>query len=135
MTGKSKSDGVEDLMEENFFVDPATIASRKTSTMGDGMGRIRDHKLQVLYRIEIHWLLPNQEKQRGLESQILAHLRQISIWKGQDEMIHFLQEVLTPSYVECQPEMLCLLFEELGLSKPDSLSSLISPAKSIAPPR
>lgn len=66
---------------------------------------------------------------------MLAHLRQISIWKGQEEMIKFLQEVLTPTYSGSQSDLLCLLFDELGLNKPQSLADLFSPAKSIAPLR
>ena len=47
LSGKNKSEGMEDLIEKNFLVVPQTIASRKTSAAGDGSGRIRDHKLQV----------------------------------------------------------------------------------------
>ncbi len=39
-------------------------------------GRIRDHKLQSLYRMEVHWLTASQEKQTELEKSILLHLRQ-----------------------------------------------------------
>ena len=41
-------------------------------------GRTRDHKLQALYRMEVHWLTASQEKQTELEDQILLHLRQVS---------------------------------------------------------
>ena len=60
MGGKNKSEGVEDLIEESFLVDTTTIASRKTSLIGDGSGRIRDHKLQVcLFNLSIghHFVL------------------------------------------------------------------------------
>ena len=38
---------MEDIVATNFLVDTTTVGTRKTSL--DVGGRIRDHKLQVIY--------------------------------------------------------------------------------------
>ena len=96
------------MIEDNFLVDSQTIGTRKTSLVT--ANRVRDHKLQVLYRMEIHWLLASQEKQRRIESGILAHLRQVSIWEmetsGPEEMAKFMNECVTRNYINHSSDLL-----------------------------
>ena len=131
---KLQSDGqkkqtVEDLIERSFLVNPQTISKRKTSL--EISGRIRDHKLQVLYRMELHWLLPSQDKQRRMEDEILAHLRQISIWQSPEEMVKFLNDSVTRNYYQQSSDLLCVLFEELQQPLPSQLrAAIFSPSKS-----
>ena len=47
-SGQGATSSVEQVMEENFLVDTNMIGSRKTSLVT--ANRVRDHKLQVLYR-------------------------------------------------------------------------------------
>ena len=122
---KTKSSTLEDLLSEFFLVNPETISKRKANKVV----RTRDHKLQILFRIELHWLLANQEYQKKIEDETLVHLRQISIWDSQDEMLMFLQEFVTTFYVNRQPELLCLLYEELNQPPPNSVRALFSPFK------
>ena len=104
-------ENIEDVIEDNFLVDTQTIGSRKTSLVT--ANRVRDHKLQVLYRMEIHWLLASQEKQRRIESGILAHLRQVSIWEtetsGPEEMAKFMNECVTRNYINHSSDLLVSL--------------------------
>jgi hypothetical protein len=122
---KKLKTSLEDMMAEYFLVNPDTVTKRK----GNKTVRIRDHKLQVLYRVEVHWLLASQERQTKLEDEILVHLRQISIWDTPNEMLTFLQEVITLIYINRQPELLCLIYEELNQPPPPGLSALFSPFK------
>lgn len=121
----SKSSSFDDLVSGNFLVDPGVVSKRRSNKAV----RIRDHKLQVLLRIEFHFYLPNQERQRQVEEEMLAHLRQISIWDSPNEMLTFLQEILTPFYIQRQPELLCFLYEELNQPPPPGFSALFSPFK------
>lgn len=115
----------DDLISQNFLVDPCVVSKRKPNKNV----RIRDHKLQVLFRIEFHFFLPNQERQQQVEEGMLAHLRQISIWDSPNEMLTFLQEIITHFYINRQPELLCFLYEELNQPPPPGLSALFSPFK------
>ena len=117
---------MEDMITEFFLVDPATVTKRKANKIV----RTRDHKLQILFRIELHHVLANQELQKKIEDEMLVHLRQISIWDSPNEMLTFLQEIVTPFYIDTQPNLLCLLYEELNQPPPSSLSALFSPRKS-----
>lgn len=121
---------VEELIEEHFAVDVDVINNRRTSADE----KIRDFKLQSLYRMEVHWLLASRQKQAKFEADLLSHLRQISFKQSPSEMQGFLQECVLPVYVDRQPELLCALFDELNLSRPAELVSVFSPAKSVAPP-
>lgn len=121
----SKSSSFDGLVSGNFLVDPGVVSKRRSNKSV----RIRDHKLQVLLRIEFHFYLPNQERQRQIEEEMLAHLRQISIWDSPNEMLTFLQEILTPFYIQRQPELLCFLYEELNQPPPPGFSALFSPFK------
>lgn len=116
---------LEQMMGEFFLVDTDTVTKRK----GNKSVRIRDHKLQILFRMELHWLLASQEIQKQVEDDILVHLRRISIWDSPNEMMTFLQEFITPIYINRQPELLCLLYEELNQPPPSSLRALFSPFK------
>ena len=130
MQGQQGQSSVEDVIGENFFVDTSTIGQRKTSLLT--ANRVRDHKLQVLYRMEIHWLLASQEKQREVEADILAHLRQISIWEeSPEQMAKFMNECVTRNYINHSSDLLCLLFDELQQPMPPQLrATIFSPSKS-----
>ncbi|TRY63892.1 hypothetical protein TCAL_00389 [Tigriopus californicus] len=124
---------VEDVTRLNFLVGPIQVGQRKTSQTSDG--RIRDHKLQALYRIELHrWSVSNRDI---LEEEILIHLRQISIWESPKVMFRFLTDCLTPTYLRDQPDLLCQIYDELNIERHESLPQLFSPSKrhclSIAP--
>ena len=122
---KTKSSTLEDMVMTNFLIDPSVVTKRKSIKAV----RIRDHKLQVLLRIELHWLLAKQDDQKKIEEEMLVHLRQISIWDSPTEMLTFLQEVITTYYINRQPELLCFLYEELNQPPPPGLSALFSPFK------
>ncbi|CAB4056482.1 unnamed protein product [Lepeophtheirus salmonis] len=124
-TGQIKANLVN-LVADNFLVDPLSISRRKTSLKMPK--RLRDHKLQVLYRMELHWLLPSADDQEKFENEILIHLRQISIWGSPEDMVTFLNEVLTPVYIDRQPELLCSLYDELNQPKADALRGIFSPS-------
>ena len=123
---KNKTSKIEDLLSDFFLVDPTTVKKRK----GIHEVQIRDHKLQILFRIELHWLLANQEDQKKYEKEMLEHLRQISFLDlGPKEMLTFLQEFITPFYVNRHPDLLLWLYEELNQPQPSSLRALFSPSK------
>jgi len=124
-TGKEKT-RVESLIEENFLVPPEVIAHRRTNAAQ----KLKDYKLQVLYRAELHWLLANQEKKHSYETEILDHLRKILTLEGTSTGLQiFLQDVVVSSHAHTQPDLLCLLYDELRLPKPKDLVVLFSPAK------
>jgi len=125
-TGESKM-RVESLMEENFLVEPDVIEGRRTTTAQ----KVRDLKLQILYRAEVHWLLATRQKQRQYEAEILNHLRKLLTSKGSQALQTFLRDVMMPAYVQTQPDLLCSLYDELSLSKPKELALFFSPAKSV----
>ena len=87
-------------------------------------------KLFSFSPIELHWLLANQEDQKKYEKEMLEHLRQISFLDlGPKEMLTFLQEFITPFYVNRHPDLLFWLYEELNQPQPSSLRVLFSPSK------
>ncbi len=131
---RSKTD-LEDVFCANFLVDPGVVAQRRTSLHLPG--RTRDHKLQVLYRMEIHWLMSNEFKQSDCVSEMLMHLRQISLWnEGEPVMQRFLQDTLTPVFIARQPEVLSLIYDEIkNVPRPQALADLFSPQKSYGCPR
>ena len=98
---KTKSSSLEEMMNEYFLVDSNTVGKRK----GSKDVRIRDHKLQILFRMEVSWLAPQQDIQKSYLEEILVHLRQISIWDSPNEMLSFMQEILAIIYVNDQPEV------------------------------
>ena len=98
---KTKSSSLEEMMNEYFLVDSNTVGKRK----GSKDVRIRDHKLQILFRMEVSWLAPQQDLQKSYLEEILVHLRQISIWDSPNEMLSFMQEILAIIYVNDQPEV------------------------------
>jgi hypothetical protein len=129
--GRSKR-SLEGVIRSNFLVDPAVIETRRTSHQGKklvGHKVARDHKLQVLYRMEVYWLLGNKEDEEECEQEMLQHLRQISIRHAPDEMHRFLDDTMSPSYFERQPEVLCLIYDGLNLARPQILTDLFSPQK------
>ena len=85
--------------------------------------RVTQHKVQVLLRAEVHWLLASQAKQQHYEDSMLAHLRQISLHGGNTVMTEFLSIVLTDCYVDRQPELISLLYDELDLWRPNLLAT------------
>ena len=116
---------LEEMMEEFFLVDPNTVGKRK----GSKDVRIRCHKLQILFRMEVSRVMPQQELRNKYLDQILVHLRQISIWDSANEMFTFLQEILTNNYINDQPEVLLSVYEELNHPAPECLRALFSPSK------
>lgn len=131
--GDEPLQSIEDVIRLNFLVGPIQVGQRKTSQTSDG--RIRDHKLQALYRVELHrWSVNSKDV---LEEEILIHLRQISIWESPRVMFQFLTECLTPTYLRDQPDLLCQIYDELNIERHESLPQLFSPSKrhclSIAP--
>ncbi len=121
----SAGQNFEELVMRNFLIDTSVVSKRRANKAV----RTRDHKLQVLFRIEFHFFLANQAKQADVEEGMLAHLRQISIWDSANEMLTFLQEIIVGFYISRQPELLCYLYEELDQPPPPGLSELFSPFK------
>ncbi len=65
---------------------------------------------------------------------MLTHLRQLSFMEGGASVTRsFLVDSVTPAYFDRQPELLCLLFDELNLQRPEQLAALFSPEKPVAP--
>ena len=96
---KDRTTSVEDILNENFLLDPSAMQESASSSvrkqLWDNEGaRIRDHKLQVLYRVDVHWILSSQEKQNEIEKEILVHLRQIQLWDSVSAMALFLNNIL-----------------------------------------
>ena len=72
-----------------------------------------------------------QEKQKSVETEILSHLRQISIWESPHEMVNFLNDCVTVNYLHSSSDLLCFLYEELQQPLPSQLKATIfSPSKS-----
>lgn len=117
----------ESVLEKLFLASPEVIASRKYR--GNPRGKITDNKLQVLYLIEAHWFLACQTKQSEYVNKMLLHLRKISIWDCPSEMTTFLHKVVMPNHLDRQPDIMCTLFDELNVTKPDELQTLFSPSK------
>ena len=92
---------LEEMMNKYFLVDAYTVSKRK----GSDDVTARDHKLQILFRMEVSWLAPQQDLQKSYLEEILVHLRQISIWDSPNEMLSFMQEILAIIYVNDQPEV------------------------------
>ena len=101
LKGQETTFSLEEMMNSYFLVDSNTVGKRK----GAKEVRIRDHKLQILFRMEVSWLAPQQELQKSYLEEILVHLRQISIWDSPNEMLSFMQEILANVYVNDQPEV------------------------------
>ena len=132
---KDRTTSVEDILNENFLLDPSAMQESASSSvrkqLWDNEGaRIRDHKLQVLYRVDVHWILSSQEKQNEIEKEILVHLRQIQLWDSVSAMALFLNNILTPNYLAKSSDLLTLLYEEQGQKRPKELEMLFSPTKS-----
>lgn len=83
-----------------------------------------------MYRVDVHWILSSQEKQNQIENEVVTHLRQIQLWHSVPEMLSFLNDVLTPNYLDRSPELLTLLYEEQCQKRPKVLEMLFSPSKS-----
>ena len=49
---------------------------------------------------------------------------------GVDTMMEFLTSVLTQIYVDRQPDLICLLYDELEQERPSHLLNLFSPVRS-----
>ena len=64
--------------------------------------RVTQHKVQLLLRVEVHWLLASQVEQQLYEDSMLAHLSQISLLGGNTVLVKFLSIVLTECYVDCR---------------------------------
>ena len=91
-----------EMMNEYFLVDSITVGKRK----GSKDVRIRDHKLQILFRMEMSWLPKSYLELYCCDlDEILVHLRQISIWDSPHEMLSFMKEILAVIYVNDQPEV------------------------------
>ena len=127
-TGVNKS-SLEEVVTARLLADVATVAR---NSKNDLALRVSQHKVQVLLMAEVHWLLANQESQEEYEESILAHMRQMSLHGGQELMTDFLSGPLTQFYVVRQPDLLCLLYDELELQRPSNLN-LCSPATSLQP--
>ena len=74
-------------------------------------------------------MLASQRKQEEYEENILAHLRQITLHAGVDTMLEFLSSLLTQIYVDRQPDLVCLLYDELEQERPAHLLNLFSPVR------
>ena len=91
--------------------------------------------MQVLYRMEVHWLSANEFLLGMFKSDILAHLVQITTWHSAAERTRFLNDTVTPVYLKQQPELLSYIYAELNLSRPPALADIFSPQKSVGCPR
>ena len=118
---------IEEMMYENFLIDPKKVANRKSNKAV----RVRDHKLQILFRLEVHRVMTSQDGKKKIEKEMLDHLRPISdFWDLPNTMLTFLQEIVTTeATVERQSDLLYYLYSELDQPLPDALSVLFSPSK------
>ena len=85
-----------------MLLDVSTVAKLFST---DPKLRVAQHKVQVLLRAEVHWLLANQSKQEQYEDSMLTYIRQISLHGGNNTMTAFLSLVLTECCIDRQPEM------------------------------
>ena len=131
VTGVSKM-GLEDLVTSRLLLDVPSVA-QKHANAPDPSARIAMHKLQVLLRAEVHWLLASKEKTQEYEDSMLAHLRQVALHGSNPAMLEFLGTTITECYVDRQPELLLVLHDELDLERPAQLAMLISPTTSQPP--
>ena len=83
---------LEKVVTSQLLLEVNTVA---TLFRADPKLRVTQHKVQVLLRAEVHWLLASQAKQQHYEDSMLAHLRQISLHGGNTVMTEFLSIVLT----------------------------------------
>ena len=131
VTGVSKM-GLEDLVTSRLLLNVPSVAQRFAKAP-DSTSRVTMHKLQVLLRAEVHWLLASKEKTQEYEDSMLAHLRQIALHASNPAMLEFLGTTITECYVDRQPELLVVLHDELDLERPSQLAMLISPTASQPP--
>jgi len=122
---------LEEVVTTKLLLDVPTVAKLYSS---DPKMRVAQHKVQVLLRAEVHWLLANQSKQEQYEDSMLTHIRQISLHGGNNVMTEFLSLVLTECYIDRQPELLSLLYDELDQERPRQLSMLLSSPSGSQPP-
>ena len=128
-----KDAAVEDILAKHFLLSPADMSNSSTrSKLWDQFEgcRIRDHKLQVLYRVDVHYILSSQKISNQIENEILDHLRKIQLWGSVKEMALFLNDVITPNYMNNSFELLTNLYDEQHQKRPKELELLFSPAKS-----
>ena len=72
-SGVSKA-SLEDVVTSRLLLDVASVARLAD---GDLKLRTAQHKVQVLLRSEVHWLLACPTRLEEYEESILAHLRQV----------------------------------------------------------
>ena len=70
-SGASKA-GVEEVVTARLLSDVAAVAASSNNNLAV---RVSQHKVQVLLRAEVHWLLASRERKEEYEESILAHLR------------------------------------------------------------
>ena len=121
---------LEEVVTSKLLLDVSTVS--KLSSANPTL-RVAQHKVEVLLRIEVHWLLANQSKQEQYENSILTHLRQISLHGGNIVMTEFLSVILTECYADRQPELLSFLYNELDQEQPRQLAMMFNPAGSQPP--
>ena len=99
-----KNKATSSLLEMmNEFVVNSTFLGKRE---GSKDVRIRYHKLQILFRMEMSWLPKSYLELYCCDlDEILVHLRQISIWDSPHEMLSFMKEILAVIYVNDQPEV------------------------------
>ena len=73
-SGVSKAN-LEDVVTSKLLLDMDSVARMAG---GDLKLRTAQHKVQVLLRSEVHWLLACPARLEEYEESILAHLRQVS---------------------------------------------------------
>jgi len=83
---------LEEVVTSQLLLEVNTVA---TLFRADPKLRVTQHKVQLLLRVEVHWLLASQAKLQHYEDSMLAHLRQISLHGGNTVMTEFLSIVLT----------------------------------------
>ena len=121
---------LEEVVTNHLLLDVSAVAKLFSA---DPMMRVAQHKVQVLLGAEVHLVLDSQAKQQKYEISMLAHLRQISLHGGRRVMSEFLSIVLTECYVDRQPELLSLLYDELDEELPKKLTKSFSPTVSQPP--
>ena len=128
-SGVSKA-SLEDVVTSRLLLDVASVARLAGEDLALRSAR---HKVQVLLRAEVHWLLASRARQEEYEEAILSHLRQVTLHAGHHTMLEFLSSVLTQVYVDRQPDLVCLLYDELEQERPGHLLNIFSPVRSHAP--
>ena len=118
---------LEEVVTSKLLLEVSSVG-KLFSAESDQKLKLAQHKVQILLRIEVHWLLENEAKQEQYKASMLTHLKQISFHGGNNVMTEFLSNVLSECYIDRQPELLSFLYDKLNQEQPCQPAMLFSQA-------